>query len=64
MKDEMTFTADELRTLCWMCQAEAAHMAVREHHKSLDTNSTYQRILSISHKAYAKLTEMDEEAEK
>lgn len=61
MKEEIAFTADELRTLCCICQEKAAHMAVREHHKSLDTNAVYQRVLSISHKAYAMLIAMDEE---
>jgi hypothetical protein len=51
------FTTDELRTLCVMCQNEAAHIAVREldKHKNLKENATYQRILSISKKAYAEL---------
>lgn len=61
MKNDITFTYDELRTLCWMCQNEAAHIAVQEHHKSLDTNAAYQRLLSISHKAYNKIKEIDDE---
>lgn len=52
-------TTDELRTLCCICQNEAAHIAVREHHKKLDENQTYQRILSISKKAYKALIERD-----
>ena len=50
------FTTEELRTLVWMCQNEAAHIAVRTHHKDLKENETYQRILSISKKAYSELT--------
>ena len=53
------FTTEELRTLCWMCQKEAAHIAVREHHKNLKENTTYQRILSISKKAYSELIKRD-----
>lgn len=52
-------TTEELRTLCWMCQNEAAHIAVRKNHKNLNENETYQRILSISKKAYSELIERD-----
>ena len=50
------FTTEELRTLVWMCQNEAAKIALRKHHKDLKENETYQRILSISKKAYSELT--------
>ena len=53
------FTTDELRTICYMCQNEAAHIATRQHHKNLNENATYQRILSISQKAYAELIKRD-----
>lgn len=53
------FTTDELRTLCWMCQNEAAHIAVREQ-QNLKENATYQRILSISKKAYSELIARNE----
>lgn len=56
MKD---FTTEELRTLCYVCQNEAAHIAVRAHHKGLKENATYQRILSISKKAYSELIARD-----
>lgn len=53
------FTTDELRTICWMCQNEAAHIAVRKHHKDLEQNETFQRINSISKKAYSELIKRD-----
>ena len=53
------FTTDELRTICYMCQNEAARIAVRKHHKNLENNATYQRILSISKKAYSELIDRD-----
>lgn len=49
------FTTEELRTIVWMCQNETAHIAVRTHHKDLKENETYQRIISISRKAYYEL---------
>ena len=61
MNTNCMLTVDELRTLCCMCQEKAAYMAAREHHKNLDTNAVYQRVLSISHKAYEKLIEIDQE---
>ena len=51
------FTTEELRTIVWMCQNEAAQIALRAHHKDLKENETYQRILSISKKAYSELTD-------
>ena len=51
------FTTEELRTIVWLTQNEAAHIAVREHHKNLDKNETYQRIVSINKKAHNELTD-------
>lgn len=59
--ENLFLTTDELRTLCLMCQKEAAQIAVREHHKNLRENETYQRILSISRKAYGELIDRGNE---
>lgn len=54
-------TTEELRTICWMCEKEAAHIAIDEikKHKKPSENETRQRIISISKKAYAELIERD-----
>ena len=51
------FTNDELRTLCWMCENEAAHIAMKELKKGNkpSDNKTRQRIISIYNKAYSEL---------
>lgn len=56
------FTTDELRTLCNLCEKEAAHIAMRELKKGKNPpdNKTRQRIISISKKAYAELIERGE----
>ena len=55
-------TTDELRTICWMCEKEAAHIALQElkKHNNPSDNETRQRIISISKKAYAELIERSE----
>lgn len=51
------FTTEELRTLVWMCQCQAAKVALKDLEKSRKPSEdpTHQRILSISKKAYAEL---------
>lgn len=61
------FTNDELRTMCWMCESKGAEIQKRHRvayiqgdektpvSEMLRNDKTYQRILSISRKAYAEL---------
>lgn len=55
MKD---FTTEELRTLVWMCQCQAAKVALKDLDKGRKPSEdpTHQRILAISKKAYTELT--------
>lgn len=57
------FTKEELRTICWMCEKEAAHIAMLElkKHNNPSENKQRQRIISISKKAYTELIERGEE---
>lgn len=58
------FTTDELRTICWMCQNEAAHiMNVSVNKKIAQGSKAYKRIISISKKAYSELIKRDNNAE-
>ena len=52
-----SFTTEELRTICWMCENEAAHIALEEikKHKNPSDNKKRERIISISKIAYAEL---------
>lgn len=54
-------TTEELRTIVWMCQNQAAQIARRDstHGKRVEENATYQRIISISKKAYSELIRRD-----
>ena len=51
------FTTDELRTIVWMCQNQAAAVALRDlkNHKKPSENKNRQRIIAISKKAYEEL---------
>lgn len=51
------FTKDELRTLMWMCQNQAAQVAMRDlkNGKNPSEDWRHQRIIEISKKVYAEL---------
>lgn len=53
------FTTEELRTLVWMCQCQAAKVALGDLDKGKKPadDPTHQRILAISKKAYGELIE-------
>lgn len=57
-------TKDELRTLCWMCEKEAARIALEEleNHRKPSDSKTRQRVIAISKKAYAELIKRNEDA--
>lgn len=51
------FTTEELRILCWMCEKEAARIAMDELKKGNkpSDNATRQKIISIGKKAYGEV---------
>lgn len=51
------FTTKELRTIVWMCQNQAAQVALSDlkNGKKPSEDPTHQRILAISKKAYSEL---------
>lgn len=53
----LDFTTEELRTLVWMCQNQAAQVCMRGLKKGRkpEEDPVYNRILEISKKAYSEL---------